>query len=48
MVIAMTVGATKIKVLQENALSSTPDKRQEEPSARREEKPSPGQESCFT
>ncbi len=49
MAIAMTVGATKIRTLQENALSSLAEKKPEEPNnkAGHEEKSS-GQESCFT
>jgi AhpD family alkylhydroperoxidase len=46
MAISMTVGATKIKVLQENALASLPGKKPEETKAGNEEKS--GQESCFT
>jgi len=46
MAIAMTVGATKIKILQENALASIPAKKPEEAKAGNEEKS--GQESCFT
>ena len=46
MAIAMTVGATKIKVLQENALASIPDKKPEETKAANEGKS--GQENCFT
>ena len=46
MAIAMTVGATKIKVLQENALASIPDKKPEETKAGNAEKS--GQESCST
>lgn len=46
MAIAMTVGATKIKVLQENALVSLPSKKPEETKAGSEEKL--GQESCST
>jgi hypothetical protein len=45
MAIAMTVGATKIKILQENALSSLPERKPEEPRAGEEKS---GQESCFT
>ena len=44
----MTVGATKIKILQESALVTLPEKKQEEPQAGLEEKPSSGQESCPT
>jgi hypothetical protein len=47
MAIAMTVGATKIKILQENALLSASGKKPEEPKVEHEEKSS-GQESCFT
>jgi hypothetical protein len=46
MAIAMTVGATKIKILQENALASLPGKKPEETKIGNEEKS--GQESCFT
>jgi len=46
MAIAMTVGPTKIKVLQENALASLPSKKPEETKAKNEEKS--GQESCST
>ncbi len=46
MVIAMTVGATKIKVLQENALVSLPGKKPNEIKAGSEEKS--GQDSCPT
>ena len=46
MAIAMTVGATKIKVLQENALASLSEKKPEGTKAESEEKS--GQESCFT
>ena len=46
MVIAMTVGATKIKVLQENALASIPDKKPEETKAGNEGKSE--QASCVT
>jgi hypothetical protein len=45
MVIAMTVEATKIKVLQENALASLPGKKPEEAKAEDEEKSA--QEGCF-
>ena len=48
MVIAMTVGATKIKVLQESALGTLSEKKQEEPEEGLDEKPSSGQESCPT
>ncbi len=46
MAIAMSIGATKIKILQENALVSLTDKKPEESKAGHEEKS--GQESCFT
>ena len=46
MAIAMSVGATKIKILQENALVSLSDNKPEETKAGHEEKS--GQESCFT
>jgi len=46
MAIAMTVGATKIKVLQENALASITEKKSEETKTGNEEKS--GQESCST
>jgi hypothetical protein len=46
MAIAMTVGATKIKVLQENALVSLLGKKPEETNPANEEKSR--QESCFT
>jgi len=46
MAIAMTIGATKIKMLQENALTSLSDKKPEETKAGNEEKS--GQESCAT
>jgi hypothetical protein len=46
MAIAVIVGATKIKVLQENALASLPDRKPGEAKAGHEEKS--GQESCFT
>jgi hypothetical protein len=45
MAIAMTLGATKIKILQENALASLPGKKPEETTSGKEE---PGQESCPT
>ncbi len=46
MAIAMSVGATKIKILQENALFSLSGKELEETKPGHEEKF--GQESCFT
>ena len=46
MALAMTVGATKIKVLQENALTSLLGKKPEETKAGNAEKS--GQESCST
>jgi len=46
MAIAMTVGATKIKVLQENALASLLSKKPEETKAGNEEKSA--QESSFS
>ncbi len=46
MAIAMSVGATKIKILQENALASLPDKKPEEKKTGHEGKS--GQEGCFT
>jgi hypothetical protein len=48
MAIAMTVGATRIKILQESALGTLLEKKAEEPQAGLEEKPSSGQESCST
>jgi hypothetical protein len=48
MAIAVTVGATKIKILQENAFASLSKKGPEELQAGRDENPSSGQESCFT
>jgi len=46
MAIVMTIGATKIKILQENALASLPSKKPEETKAGNEEKSE--QESCST
>ncbi|HUL37906.1 MAG TPA: hypothetical protein VLW47_09475 [Thermodesulfobacteriota bacterium] len=46
MAIAMTIGATKIKILQENAFASLLGKKPEETKAGNEEKS--GQESCST
>ena len=46
MAIAMTVGATKIKILQENALASIPTKKPEKTKEGNEEES--GQGSCFT
>jgi len=46
MAIAMTVGPTKTKILQESALASLPGKKPEEAKVGNEEKS--GQESCFT
>jgi len=48
MAIAMTVGATRIKMLQESALGTLLEKKQEEPEVGLDEKPSSAQESCPT
>jgi hypothetical protein len=48
MAIAMTVGATKIKILQESALGTLLEKKPEEPQVGLDEKPSSEQESCPT
>lgn len=46
MAIAMTVGATKIQILQENALASVPQKKSSEDKTEVEVKPTGEQEVC--
>jgi hypothetical protein len=48
MAIAMTIGASKIKILQESALASVPEKKTVDPHPQQEGSTSAPEESCFT
>jgi hypothetical protein len=48
MAVAMTVGATKIRILQESALASMPEKKAGEPVPQKEEAAASARESCST
>jgi hypothetical protein len=48
MAIAMTVGATKIQILHEGALASTPEKKPADPQSQQAGAAPASQESCST
>jgi hypothetical protein len=48
MAIAMTIGASKIKILQESALASMSEEKKVNPHFQKEGSASDLQESCFT